>query len=278
MKRALMTLVRVTVLLAVFVGGIVVNAMVRGGGPRGLSSLRTVPVLRVLAPPPPPPETLHVAEEAEQPADEQEHAALDELATEMYLVPKPFSVQELSELSRKLEEARERYESRTKAVDLMLADLERVREDLAFRREELEQLRREIASAQKAHAADAPSPANTEPSHKPQDGGQAPSRNDGGPASSGSEPSGHARAVLEPGERKRLKAVAKIYESSPPEAAAGQLAALEPLEAAKILSVMKARSSGKVLAAMDVDRAVEVVRWLQSLRTAADAGQAEGGS
>ncbi len=276
MKRIVKMAVRVSILLALFVSGIVVNAMVRGGGPRGLSSLRPVPVLGLLAPPPPDPAALvpHHEEEATAEAEEDKRQrTLGEMAGQMYLVPKPFSVEELSELQRKLEKARTHYEERTAAVEVMLADLERVRDDLEFRREELEQLRKEIeqARAEPVRGKGAQGAAGGAPETTPAKAAVSKAED---PESSAS-PKTPARRTTEitPAERSRLKALAKIYEATKPQSAAAQLAALPPLEAAKILSVMRARASAKVLSAMEVERAAEMVNWMRRITTTKGAGQ-----
>lgn len=67
-----------------------------------------------------------------------------------------------------------------------------------------------------------------------------------------------ARKTLDENARERLMKVSKIYEAMPAEEAAKRLEKLDEDTAVEILSVLKPRSAGGILAQMDNDKAASI--------------------
>lgn len=183
---------------------------------------------------------------AEQPRASAERAGTGDDLLPALQMPSPFSSDETQALFAELESARAELRERTAARDRELKDLELVRVDLNRRWDELNAREESLEEEAKGLLAER------------------------------SEIDGRS-VVLKEAELQNLKQLATDVEKMPADAAAKLLQEKEPDRVAMLLSFVKPRESGRILAAMPPEFAAKVTeRMLGILKPEAGAVPAAG--
>jgi flagellar motility protein MotE (MotC chaperone) len=152
-----------------------------------------------------------------------------------YVREHPLSAEEIAQLIQDLKQQRQALRARATELTREQKRLALHRQDLLKERKEIDSLRTQITSEWDA-------------------------------IKKARESIGERMAVMNSDEGKNLKKLAKTYESMKPDRAAAALGQLDEATVAKILYLMRDRSVGKIMGALEADKAASLTIKMQNLK------------